>query len=1160
MCHQGDSKGGGLDLSTREELLKGGNSGPAIVPGDAKASLLYKLVAHQKEPGMPYKAGKLPDAMVSLVAAWIDAGAPFDQPLLEASGSGSSRVAQTASLASTSLQPKPEAAGTAGDKLFVERVRPVLQTQCFACHGGKLKQAGLSLATRETLLRGSDNGPVVIPGDAKASLLVKKIKHEHEPGMPYKGMKLSDEVIGQIVEWINAGAPYDQPLKMPVSGEQVISQRQGGDHWAYKLPKRADVPVVKNRAWVRNPIDAFIAAEHEKRGLKPMPPAEKPVLLRRVYLDLVGFPPTPAEIQAFLADRSSNAYEKVVEQLLASPHYGERWGRHWMDIWRYSDWYGFGDQVRNSQPQIWNWRDWIIESLNQDKGYDRMIKEMLAGDEIAPTDPKTLRATGYLARNWYRFNRNVWLQELVEHTAAGFLATTLKCARCHDHKFDPIAQEEYYRFRAFFEFYDVRMDRIPGQPDLRESHGIFTKGLPRAYDAEPREPTTEAPYLPGIFAQTYRFIRGDEKNPDKEHPLSPGVPESLGGRRLEIQPVALPLEAYYPDLRPFVHQDLLSQAKADIEKARAALAKTDTALAEARRRVAQERGTGQPAFSAAVPSEVSSQNGPSPGLPEGSSPLQTSPSERGAGGEGEVSFEKEVRPIFEQNCFSCHKGSNAKSDLSLETQESVLEGGTLSGPAVIARKSAESPLVQYLRGIKTPRMPFGGPPLPEGQIALIEKWIDQLPQDEPQLALKKAETAAALAQKELASAQAHLPALEARIAADKAAYGHPPSPDAQALAQAARKAERLAHLLKGEENLFRAQQKLAEALSGPRPANEEADKAREKKVAAARKQLEAATTALAAASENYTPIGKLYPKSSSGRRLALAEWIATKENPLTARVAVNHMWLRHFGKALVPTVANFGHNGRPPTHPELLDWLANELMDRDWSMKTIHRLMVTSNAYRMQSSAGDSKHPNLSIDPDNRYLWRMNPRRMEAESVRDSMLRVAEQLDTTVGGPELDETRGQELYRRSIYFRHTPDAQMVFLKLFDAANPSDCYERNESVVPQQALAMANSKLSVAQSRLLARKISQSLPAKSGESEFITEAFERVLGRPPSGEELVESTSFVREQTELFSQPEKLTAFRSGSAAEVTPGSDPHLRARESMVHALFNHNDFVTIR
>ncbi|PYV37207.1 MAG: hypothetical protein DMG06_28710, partial [Acidobacteria bacterium] len=700
-------------------------------------------------------------------------------------------------------------------------------------------------------------------------------------------------------------------------------------------------------------------------------------------------------------------------------------------------------------------------------------------------------------------------------------------------------------------------DRVPGQPDLRESHGIFTSGLPRAYDAEPREPTTQTPYLPGIFAQTYRFVRGDEKSPDKEHPLSPGVPESLGGQRLEIQPVALPVEAYYPDLRPFVHQDLLSQAKADIEKADAALTRANTALADAQRRMAQERETGQPVLSAAAPAG-SSPNSPSPGPPSGGPP---SPLGGGAVGEGDVSFEKEIKPIFEQSCFACHKGSNAKSDLSLETQAATLEGGTLNGPAIIARKSAESPLIQYLRGKKTPRMPFGGPPLAEKQIALIEKWIDQLPEDEPPLALKKAEAAKALAQKELVSAQANLPALEARIAADKAAYSNPPSPDAEALAQAARKAERHAHLLKGEENLLRAQQKLSEALSLAKPADEQADKTREKKVEAARKQLEAATAALAAPNEKYTPIGKLYPKSSSGRRLALARWIASKENPLTARVAVNHMWLRHFGKALVPTVANFGHNGRPPTHPELLDWLANELMDQNWSMKSIHRLMVTSSVYRMHSSAGNPKHPNLSIDPDNRYLWRMNPRRMEAESVRDSILAVAGQLDLTMGGPELDETKGQESYRRSLYFRHTPDAQMVFLKLFDAANPIDCYERNESVVPQQALAMSNSKLSFGQARLLARKICQSFPAaQSSASDFVREAFERVLGRPPSSEELRESTSFVKEEVELLSRPEKLSVSQSGSAGEVAPISDSNLRARESLVHALFNHNDFVTIR
>ena len=1142
-CHNAAVKQGKLDLTSRDGILRGGESGPAIVPGNAKASLLYQLVAHEQEPVMPYKADKLSPEVIARIGAWIDAGAPFtdSNPVQAQQVKGSSETETVK--------------GEAGDRLFVEKVRPVLETTCFACHGGKLKQAGLSMATRELLLRGSDNGPVIVPGDARGSLLVKKIKHEHDPGMPYQGQKLSDQVIAEIIAWIDAGAPYDRPLAN-VGSEQANTQRPGRDHWAFKQPQRAPIPVVKNKSWVRNPIDAFVAAEQEKRGLKPVPQADKGVLLRRVYLDLIGLPPSLEEMRAFLADRSPDAYEKVVNRLLESPRYGERWGRHWMDVWRYSDWYGFGEEVRNSQPQIWNWRDWIIESLNQDKGYDQMVVEMLAGDEIAPTDPKTLRATGYLARNWYRFNRHVWLQDLVEHTANGFLAITLKCARCHDHKFDPIAQEEYYRFRAFFESYDVRMDRVPGQPDLREDHGIFTKGLPRAYDAEPREATTVTPFLPAIYKETYRFIRGDEKNPDKEHPLSPGVPEILGTHGIQIQPVNLPIEAAYPDFRPFVHRDLLAQARSQIEKSQLRLAKANQDLVSARNRAA-----GMPVPAKEIPAQGIS--AASPVLNSTLSPSQqvSARSAEAPGSGSAISFEKEIKPLLEKNCSACHNSNNDKSGLVLETVESILQGGNINGPSIIARKSSESPLIQYLRGEKTPRMPFGASPLSDQQIGLIARWIDQLPEEEPQLALQRAEATAALAQKELESAEAYLPALEARIAADKAKYAEPPAANAEALAQTARRAEREANLLKGQENLLRAQQKLTEALRTNNPSDEKAEKNREKKVEAARKQLEGATAALAQPGESYSALGKLYPRSSTGRRLALARWIANKQNLLTARVAVNHIWLRHFGKALVPTVANFGRNGRPPTHPELLDWLANEFMDKNWSMKSLHRLMVTSSTYRMASSAPEPKSRNAAIDPDNRYLWRMNPHRMEAEVVRDSLLQIAGQLDPTMGGPEVDEKEGQTSRRRSIYFRHTPDSQMVFLKVFDSASPTDCYERNESVVPQQALAMSNSSLSYSEARRLARNISQGFKTPDSEdSEFVAAAFERILSRPPSTQELSESVTFIHDQGELFRSPEKLTAFQAGKPGEVLPSDDPLLRARESLVHALFNHNDFVTIR
>jgi mono/diheme cytochrome c family protein len=980
-CHSPQTKSAGLDLSTRDGLLHGGEHGPAMVPGDPKASLIYKLVAHEADPHMPLKADKLPQESIDRIAEWIKAGAPFEQ------------------------------AGNAELASFRNTVKPLLEANCVKCHNSQLKRSGFDLSTREALLRGGDTGPVVTPGDAKSSVLYKRIAHLEQPGMPFGGQKLPDADIAQIADWINAGAPYDAPL---AAGKAALN------HWAFKMPQRPPVPEVKNRAWVRNPIDAFVAAEQEKRSLKPLPSADRRTVLRRVYLDLVGLPPTPAEMNAFLADNSKDAYEKVVDTLLASPRYGERWGRHWMDIWRYSDWYGWRaqNQVRYSQRHIWHWRDWIIESVNKDKGYDEMIVEMLAGDELAPNNPDVTRATGYLARNWYMFDRNVWLKDTVDYTAMAFLGLTVKCARCHSHKYDPITHEDYYRLRAFFEPYDVRTDRVPGQADLKKD------GIPRVYDAHAETPT-------------YRFVRGADSSPDTEHPLTPAIPAFFGNAELKMTPEPLPLDVYYPDSRPFVHRDLIAAAKGDIEKSETELRKAQEELDKAKQQLSQP----------AAPAPV------------------------------------------------------------------VAGAGNRSAPAA--------------------------------------------PSDDKALdAIIKAQAAVALRQRELASARAALPALEARIAADEAKYSTKPPANLEELESAAMKSERHANVLKAEENLLRAQQELAAA----KPESETYDKEAVKKLGEARAQLEAAAKALES-QDAYTPVGKIYPDSSTGRRLALARWIANKQNPLTARVAINHMWLRHFGQALVPTVFNFGISGKTPSHPELLDWLAMELMDRNWSMKSIHRLIVTSNTYRMQSSTKDAISPNAKIDPDNRYLWRMNEQRMQSEVVRDSLLSIAGQLDTAMGGLEIEAEKGLESHRRSVYFQHTPDVQVTFLKVFDEANPNECFQRNESIVPHQALALANSKLSLYVARTLERQLTkQTGETAAVDSKFIAEAFDVILNRPPSAAERSESLKFLVQQDALFQDPKKLTLVATGAAGEIKPESDPHLRARENLVHVLLNHTDFVTIR
>ncbi|MFO0944379.1 MAG: DUF1549 domain-containing protein [Planctomycetota bacterium] len=434
---------------------------------------------------------------------------------------------------------------------YLRDIKPILSRRCYNCHGALKQESNYRLDTAALLKQGGDNGSALEPGESESSTIVRAIRGADGWRMPPEGSPLKDEEIALIERWINQGAaaPDEAPPKNP------------RDHWSFHPPTRPKVPAVTNTAWARHPIDAFLAAEQEKQGVIPNPPAEKHVLLRRVYLDLIGLPPTREELQAFLLDTSPNAYEKVVDRLLASPHYGERWGRHWMDVWRYSDWAGYGMEVRESLPHIWKWRDWIVRSLNDDKPYNRMIEEMLAGDEIAPEDPNVHVATGFLVRNWYKFNRNIWLDNTIEHTGKAFLGVTMNCARCHDHMYDPITQVDYYRMRAFFEPYDVRTDRIPGQADINQ------EGIPRAFDRQ-------------LDAPTYLFARGDEAHPVKETTYTPGVPEVLGGNRLAApEPIQLPVTAYYAGMKPFVQEETLTQAIAEVEKTQAEFQKHEQILA-----------------------------------------------------------------------------------------------------------------------------------------------------------------------------------------------------------------------------------------------------------------------------------------------------------------------------------------------------------------------------------------------------------------------------------------------------------------------------------------------------------------------------------------------------------------------------------------------------
>ena len=711
----------------------------------------------------------------------------------------------------------------------------------------------------------------------------------------------------------------------------VIEQRNGtATHWAFERIERPAVPAQSGD----HPVDALLAVKWDVLGVSPQPPAADEVLLRRLYLDLTGLPPSPEQIRAFVTDSSADKVNRLAEALLGGPRYPEHWGRHWMDIWRYSDWYGLGAQLRYSQKHIWHWRDWIFESLAEDKGYDRMVMEMLAGDELDPGNLDTARATGFLARSYFLFNRTTWLDSTIEHTGKAFLGLTINCAKCHDHKYDPVSQVDYYRMRAIFEPHQVRLDALPEEVDLERD------GIPRAFDDHPD-------------IATYLHVRGDESLPDETAPIAPDIPTVLGS--LNIVPVSLPVDAWSPGTRPEIQRAHLNASRAQ----------------------------GQPAFVA-------------------------------------------MRARIAADNARFRDGESAETCAKLAKEAAQLE------------------------------------------------WAAEL--EHQQAVLEKAE-------RELAASS------------DKEKRDR----DAKNAEEAAKKLDAL------------------EKRGPPYPYTS---------VFGSRKALETPEHNF----ENSYPA--TYSKVSTGRRLALARWIASRDNPLAARVAVNHIWLRTMGQPLVADVTDFGLRARPPLHQDVLDFLAIELMEHDWSLKHLLRLITTSRAYQRTSSNLHASRKSLESDPENRHYWRAHGKRMTSQMLRDAVRACGDALDLRMGGRPVPVKNRSA--RRSVYFRHSRDDGHRFHAHFDNPSILECYRRQESVAPQQALALMND-IDVYS---ICGKLAERSAERAREA-FIHESFVRILGRPPDEAERARCDQTL--------------------AAMVSDQSD-ELSARTAILLALFNHNDFITIR
>ncbi len=1125
---------------------------------------------------------------------------------------------------------------------YLRDIKPLLHERCFACHGALQQKSQLRLDTGAAILKGGEGGPAVVAGQSgKSPILDRVTTTDNAQRMPPEGKPLTPEQIEKLRAWIEQGA---------VSPKDEQPEEDPRAHWSFQPPVRK----LPAGAGVANPIDAFLATDHQQHQFTARPAIDKGLLLRRVTLDLIGVPPTRAELHAFLADDSSSAYETVVDRLLKDPRHGERWARHWMDIWRYSDWYG-RRQVPdpwNSAPQIWRWRDWIVQSLNADHGYDRMVREMLAADELCPEDDAATVATGYLVRNWYALNPNDWMRNTVEHTGKAFLGLTFNCAHCHDHKYDPITQDDYFKLRAFFEPIQVRQDRVPGEADpgpfQEYQYSVLRKvqrlGAVRIFDKNPEAPT-------------WFYTGGDERNRVKERgSIAPGVPAFMAEWYAGIATVQHPASFSYPGLRPAIQETVLHDSRTQLAAREAELAaakKTTDSLPALEKTLAEAQTAFDTAHTAAIAAGASAALSGHQSLlldaTTGRRILHHGLTQLKALDDGTTlrfqvrlltdthmnfQFAKDIVKGLTAGCVMFEKSRIASyrpgsftefevgkydfangqrqfevtfvlqtgMDRCLLTVRALPDGPVLADAVPVALNgwnpvgdvtkaitfdaragsvaaiddvavlapvaagtgpASETPLIVY---------DFESPLFTDGKdVTGIDGWVNSSASESPATSLissmvtndtlrelsqklqiaRQAVAAPSLqiraAEAKVAAAQAELQSVEARIAADRARYSTPPAADAAALAQTAHRLERQAAVVKAEADLLAGQSALAVAESKPA-----SDAKRAKEIETATKQRNDAQAALDKAraaladmtpSETYAPLSPQYPTTSTGRRRALAEWITHRQNPLTARVAVNHIWTRHFHVPLVGTVSDFGRSGAKPTHPELLDWLAVEFMESGWSMQHLHRLMVTSAAYQRASSAGSDARA-AAMDEDNRHLWRMNVGRMEAEVVRDSLLFIAGKLDPKMGGQELENSEALTNYRRSLYFSCYPEqgGKSAFGELFDGPNASDCYRRVHSVIPQQALALTNSELVHQLSGSVATTLwtqAETEPASEVpvNERFIAAAFEQILSRRPTAEE------------------------RSACTAFLTPTEGTtDVAIRESLVRALLNHNDFITIR
>jgi hypothetical protein len=889
-CHGDKVHKANLDLRTLDAVIAGGDSGAVIVPGNPDKSLLFEKVHKGEMP--PAKKDRLSESEVEVLRRWIAEG-------VEAEAKNSS---------------------TSNTAVSQHDVLPIMLRRCNVCHGLHEKKAGLDLRTKAAMLRGGKSGPGFVPGKPAESLILKKINAGEMPPPALlveacvKPVEKTETEI--LTRWIAAGAPEiemaaDVATKTP---DPLVSDKDR-EFWAFRSPKSSPVPTVKNAVRIRNPIDNFVLKKLEDKGLNLSPEADQATLIRRAYFDLTGLPPDPEEVKAFLADKSPDAYEKMIDRLLASPRYGERWGRFWLDLAGYADSEGKREQDL-PRPQAWRYRDYVIRAYNSDKPYDCFLQEQLAGDELAdyehapeitPALYDNLVATGFLRMapdaTWANItgfipDRIEVIADEMDVLGSVVMGLTMKCARCHNHKFDPIPQRDYYRLTAVF------------------------KGALDEYD----------------------WLK-----PDIRPGLGPVSQDTLGGRLLP----------YVSASERRAWESQVAKIKSDSDALRKTL---DDKAAILTAKYVEERINKLPDV---LREDVKIMLGV-PG--DKRDAVQRYLAEK---------FEKQLR--IDRNTLKALDAGFKKESDETDARIRTLQSQRPAEPMIQAvwDRGEPSPTYIYRRGDPLNIGKLVGPGVPS--------------------VLTDGKTP-----------------LEV----------NPPWPGAK----------------------------------------------------------------------------------TTGRRLAFARWLTQPNHPLTARVEVNRIWKHHFGTGIVTSLGNFGKTGSPPTHPELLDFLATEFIRQGWSRKAIHRLMLTSATYR-QSSAHNVEAEKL--DPANALYSRMPLNRLDAESLYDSLLQVAGKLDENRFGPaDPVQVRRDGLvtpsgtskgWRRLIYVQQTRKQLATHLETFDfpQMNPN-CIERRDSTVAPQALHLLNNAMIEQLAADFAKRIRRETGTDAGRQ--IASIYLIALSRMPTAEE------------------------------------------------------------